>query len=124
VKKKQQISGFAGTCATLKELKEKRAGLDCCSIRNKQMNSRDERILKDLVDHLRDKLGRSVADFRSLCDSAGLDDKTYSAEVMITLMQLAAAYAVIHYDISVSEFARVMGSLFQRIKRQIAEDNE
>ncbi len=85
--------------------------------------TRDERILKDLVEHLRTKLGRSVADFRSLCESADLDPKECSSEAMTTLMQLASAYAVIHYDISASEFARVMGLQFQRIKRQ-AEDNE
>jgi hypothetical protein len=85
--------------------------------------TRDERILEDLTDHLRQKLARSVADFRSLCESADLDPKEYSSEAMTTLMQLASAYAVIHYDISAGEFARVMGLQFQRIKIQ-AEDGE
>jgi hypothetical protein len=86
--------------------------------------TRDERILKDLTDHLREKLARNMSDFRSLCDSADLDRKICSSEAMTTLMQLVAAYAVIHYDISAAEFAKVMGLQFQRIQRQQAEDEE
>ena len=86
--------------------------------------TRDERILRDLADHLREKLARSLADFRSLCASADLDRKTCSYEAMATLMQLVAAYAVIHYDISAAEFAKVMGLQFQRIQEKHAEDEE
>lgn len=88
------------------------------------MNSRDQRILKDLTDHLRDKLGRSVADFRSLCDSADLDARECSADAMTMLMQLTAAYAVIHYNISAADFARVMGMQFKQIQEQQAKDDE
>ena len=84
--------------------------------------TRDERILKDLTNHLREKVARSVADFRSLCESADLNEKTYSAEAMAMLMQLVTAYAVIHYDISASEFARVMGVQFQKMQEHQTED--
>jgi hypothetical protein len=85
--------------------------------------TRDERILEDLVTHLRDKLARSMSDFRSLCDSADLDEKVYTAEAMTMLIQLVSAYAVIHYNISAAEFAKVMGLQFQRTQKQV-EDEE
>jgi hypothetical protein len=88
------------------------------------MNARDERILKDLTDHLREKLARNVADFRALCESADLEARASSAEAMTMLMQLTAAYAVIHYNISAADFARVMGTQFQQIQEQQAEDDE
>jgi hypothetical protein len=88
------------------------------------MNSRDERILQDLADHLRDKLTRNVTDFRSLCESADLDIKECSGKAMTLLMHLTAAYAAIHYSISAAEFGRVMGLQFKQMQERQAEDDE
>jgi hypothetical protein len=84
--------------------------------------TRDERIMKDLVINLREKLARNVNDFASLCESAGLDPKDIAIETMSLLIRVTTAYAVLKFHISAAEFTDVTGKYFDRMRKQVEDD--
>jgi hypothetical protein len=83
-----------------------------------------DRIMKDLVINLREKLARNINDFASLCESAELDPKDIATETMNLLIRVTAAYAVIKFHVSAAEFTAVTGKYFDRMQRQLGEDDK
>lgn len=84
--------------------------------------TRDERILKDLVDNMTDKLLRGIGDYVSLCASAELQQRAVMAELMITLIRLTASFAANQFHISPADFAEVVGKQFEHAQRVQAEE--
>lgn len=85
--------------------------------------TRDERILQDLNNNLRDKLLRNISDYVALCTSAELTPKSVMAELMVTLVQITASFAAHQFDISPAEFAATMGRQFEHARRVQAEED-
>lgn len=86
--------------------------------------TRDERILKDLVDNLNDKLLRGIGDYISLCASAELKQAAAMAELMATLVRLTASFAANQFKISPGDFAEVMGRQFEHAQQIEAAEEE
>lgn len=84
--------------------------------------TRDERILKDLADNLREKMIRNIGDYASLCVSAGLKQSVVMAELMATLINLTTSFAANQFHVSPADFAEVMSRQFEYAQR--AQDEE
>src|SRR4029077_20100146 len=80
--------------------------------------TRNERILQDLKNNMREKMARNISDFSALCESADLDPRLICIEVMSQLIQLATAYAVVHFDIDTPDFLETVRRDFERTKRK------
>ena len=80
--------------------------------------TRDERILNDLADHLREKIVKNIGDYADLCRGAGLDYPCVMSELMVTLVALTAGLAANQFHISPAEFATMMGKRFAAAQRE------
>lgn len=79
--------------------------------------TRDERVLQDLRDNLREKMLRAIGDYASLCACAELKQSVAMVELMTTLIRLTASFAAHSFHVSPADFAEVMGRQFEYAQR-------
>ena len=79
--------------------------------------TRDERILNDLAEHMREKIVHNISDYITLCRTAGLDYPSTMSELMVTLVALTSGLAANQFHISPAEFADMMGRRFAFAQR-------
>lgn len=84
--------------------------------------TRDERILKDLTDHLREKLGTNITDYIMLCRSAELDYRETMTELLSMLITLTASLAAHQFRVAPADFAQAMGQAFAAAQKREQED--
>lgn len=80
--------------------------------------TRDERILDDLSQHLREKIATNINDYLSLCRSAELDYPSAVAELLSMLIVLTTSLAAGQFHISPADFAQMMGRRFAAAQRE------
>lgn len=86
--------------------------------------TRNDRILKDLKINLQEKLARNISDFVSLSESVDIDSKEIAVEVMTLLIQLAAGYAALRFNISPKDFADAAGKYYERAQTRMMEEHK
>lgn len=84
--------------------------------------TRNEKILRDLTQHMRDKVAQNVVDYMDRCKTVNLPYRDAATDLLMFFSQMAAGYAACQFDVEEVEFIRLMQMQFRRAKNQLKED--